>query len=261
MPLSTWTKYLRSPFRASFARSIGGGGDGDAAVARNKPRMTTQLLGIFSLRAHVRRLGCRPAMLLIVLISIAWALAVPPPPPSPIDRAEQALNGLFRYYQQVETKNRPIPKKTGCPCHHCNGEKCAIPDCVYCGTRSADPCPSKQTVGCYTTAKSACTCNLPPGPVPANATSPATYFFACGQMGGLAPSGATSEPMRCTCEVDWPSACTFCYRWWSAVALEAAANYAIAAELALNESLGATIMHTAESMWIHSPYNSEWVRN
>eukprot|EP00118_Oscarella_pearsei_P006320 m.28584 g.28584 ORF g.28584 m.28584 type:complete len:829 (+) comp30869_c0_seq1:20-2506(+) len=191
----------------------------------------------------------------IVIISGDCALS---PPVSAIARAEAALNGLLVYFTQQESSAGALPPLKGCPCYTCAGVECRIPKCMFCSAQKDDPCPTKTTAGCYTTKKKSCLCNRPPGPVPPNATSPAQFFFACGQIGGLAPRDKSIGYGSCQCELDWPSACVACYRWWSAIALEACVNFVIESGMALNVSLAARIMHIAESMWIHSPYNADW---
>ena len=193
-----------------------------------------------------------------LLVACAVTLAAPPPPSTPIARAKDALNGLLHYFSRVESSASIVPQASGCPCYSCDGTLCDVPQCIYCSAKVDDPCPTKSTPGCYTSKSAACTCNRPPGPVPPNASSPAAFFFACGQIGGLGSGGAYSS---CTCEIDWPFACTNCYRWWSAIALESAVNFVIESKMPLNDSLAARIVFIAESTWIHSPYNSAWVRN
>lgn len=69
------------------------------------------------------------------------------------------------------------------------------------------------------------------------------FFFACAQIGEI------GSPGQCTCVN--PTACLECYRWWSAVALEAVATYGIYMN---------TTNHTniPDAIFDHSPYNSNW---
>lgn len=69
------------------------------------------------------------------------------------------------------------------------------------------------------------------------------YFFDCSQVGNLGDS------KHCTCEN--AKACTACYRWWDAVALEAIANHGIYTNTTTNASV-------ADMIWAHSPYNQNW---
>jgi hypothetical protein len=92
-----------------------------------------------------------------------------------------------------------------------------------------------------------------------NRTLPAAFFFSCGQIGGSAPEHAPPLPAsQCQCESEDEFGCVNCYRWWSAVALEALASYAIAANLTSSDAGGARILAAAESMWRHAPYNAAW---
>lgn len=88
---------------------------------------------------------------------------------------------------------------------------------------------------------------------------PAKFFFSCGQIGGSAPE---DEPplvaSECRCEDESDFGCVNCYRWWSAVALEALASFAIASELTSADAGGARILEAARSTWKHAPYNAEW---
>ena len=69
------------------------------------------------------------------------------------------------------------------------------------------------------------------------------YFFDCSQIGVIGNS------KQCTCEN--VKSCTYCYRWWDAVALEAIANHGIYTNTKVNASV-------ADIFWAHSPYNQEW---
>lgn len=72
------------------------------------------------------------------------------------------------------------------------------------------------------------------------------FFFACGQIGGW---GAPDKWDKCSCNTR--TACTDCYRWWDAVALETVATYGIYT----NSKRNATI---AKTIFDHSPYNAGW---
>ena len=109
---------------------------------------------------------------------------------------------------------------------------------------------------CFTTAAQGCNCNDPPQPWPPGANTAAEYLFCCGQVGGSAPPGSFgADPGRCTCVSDWPRACENCYRWWSAVGLEAMVNFALAAGLAPGSDLARPILSYAESLHTHAPYS------
>ena len=71
------------------------------------------------------------------------------------------------------------------------------------------------------------------------------FFFACGQIGG----GETSDYGTCSC--DNPTACTFCYRWWDAIALESVATHGIYTNTKNHSQIASTI-------FAHSPYNADW---
>ena len=72
------------------------------------------------------------------------------------------------------------------------------------------------------------------------------FFFACGQIGGFGTPDAWN---KCGCYT--PAACTNCYRWWDAIAMEALANYGIYT----NTKQYANI---PDSIFAHSPYNAKW---
>ena len=72
------------------------------------------------------------------------------------------------------------------------------------------------------------------------------FFFACGQIGGW---GGPEQWDKCSCNTR--DACTNCYRWWDAVALESLATYGIYMNTKRNASIANTI-------FAHSPYNSKW---
>ena len=184
--------------------------------------------------------------------------AKPAPLPTPIQRASEALEGLMTYYLQIERHGEPEPRPSKCPCFTCEGKNCSVPVCTYCDAQP-EGCPTKKSKGCYTSAKYACACNDPPGTPPPGAYSAAQFYFSCGQMGGLAPYGQTTSVYTCLCESDWPYDCTNCYRWWSAVALEASINFCMAKGLTPSATGICSKVHkTAESMWTHSPYNGYW---
>ena len=194
-----------------------------------------------------------------------------PPPPEPLSRAHDALAGLFTYYSQTERGGQPAPPATDCPCFRCNDDTPCLnkTECTVCSVRDDAHCDT-DSIACYTTAARACDCNDPPKPWPPGANTAATYLFVCGQIGGTGPAGTTVQPDQCVCESDWPFGCTNCYRWWSAVAIEAMASYAIAKELepppSQHAAAGApppsteaeTILHAIESAWTHAPYNAFW---
>ena len=196
---------------------------------------------------------CKLIVFLAVVLSTSQAAN---PLPSPLSRATQAAQGLMEYFSQTERGGRPLKRPEGCPCFSCSGKNCTVPLCDYCA-QGKTGCPSKQFKGCYTTAKKACYCDDPAGPLPYGANTAANFFFSCGQIGGLAPYGKTITADKCLCESDWPSACTNCYRWWSAIALEAAVNFCLVTQNS-SSSLCNDVASAAESMWIHSPYNAEW---
>ena len=194
------------------------------------------------------------------------------PPPEPLSRAHDALSGLFTYYSQTERGGQPAPPATDCPCFHCSDDTPCHnkTQCTVCSVRDDAHCDA-DPIACYTTAAKACNCNDPPKPWPPGANTAATYFFVCGQIGGTGPAGTTVQPDQCLCESDWPFGCTNCYRWWTAVAIEAMASYAIAKELkppsqhAATAAAAATqpteaemILHAIESAWTHAPYNAYW---
>ena len=72
------------------------------------------------------------------------------------------------------------------------------------------------------------------------------FFFACGQIGGW---GAPGQWKQCSCYTR--NACTNCYRWWDAVALESVASYGISMNSKRNSSI-------ADTIYAHSPYNGNW---
>ena len=72
------------------------------------------------------------------------------------------------------------------------------------------------------------------------------FFFACGQVGGYGKPDAWN---KCGCYT--PKACTNCYRWWDAVALESVANYGIYTGNKKDS-------HIPDAIFPHSPYNAEW---
>ena len=72
------------------------------------------------------------------------------------------------------------------------------------------------------------------------------FFFACGQIGAM---GNPNEWKQCTCyNMD---ACTNCYRWWDAVALESIANNGIYTNTKDHADIPGKI-------FAHSPYNDKW---
>ena len=94
---------------------------------------------------------------------------------------------------------------------------------------------------------------------PKASAPPATFFFACGQIGGSAPDWLLPiSANECACESGDSYACVNCYRWWSAVALESLASYAIASGVTPADSAGARIIEAAQSTWEHAPYNGFW---
>ena len=199
--------------------------------------------------------------LAIVVLSNAANVAHAPSPtplPSPMERASITLDGLVQYYLQTEAKNRPRPKPSNCPCFSCDGSNCTIPECSYCATQPSG-CPTKNSDGCYTTASSTCLCDLPPGTPPPGSNTPAQFFFSCGQMGGLAPFGASCSVDTCLCESDWAYSCTNCFRWFSALAMESSVNYCMELGRSPNSTGVCGQVHDAAvSMWLHSPYNGYW---
>ena len=72
------------------------------------------------------------------------------------------------------------------------------------------------------------------------------FFFACGQIGGWGPPRQWTQ---CGCYT--ASACTDCYRWWDAVALESVATYGIYTNTK-------EYMYIADQIFNHSPYNAKW---
>ena len=174
--------------------------------------------------------------------------------PSPLVRAEAAAVGLRTHYFQTERGGAPRPPATHCPCFTCDSSLCAKEDCAFCGTR--DACAGW---GCYTSAARACDCNDPPPPKrPPGADTAASFFFACGQVGGSAAPDVPVLPSQCACVSDWPRACENCYRWWSAVSLEAMVNFAIAADLPSSSDDYQRTLSAAESMHLHAPYDAGW---
>ena len=177
---------------------------------------------------------------------------VPASLPSPLSRATAAFDGLFTYYYQTERGGAPAPPAVDCPCFSCDGASCGKDRCAFCGV--LDECAGW---GCYTTSSRACNCN-DPSPLPPGANSAATYFFACGQVGGSAAPGVSVSPEQCECVSDWPRACENCYRWWSAVSLEAMVNYAIAARLPASDAAHKHTLAAADSTFTHAPYSADW---
>ena len=193
------------------------------------------------------------AALYLPMVAAPWATANPASPWSapdvpPINRATAALEGLLQYYQQTERNGTDAPRAKDCPCYTYDGHPCSKNACAFCGPKA-----QRDDYHCFTTNDAACNCDDPAGPLPAGANSAATFPFACGQLGGAAAPGVAVLPGECLCQSDWPSACENCYRWWSAVALEAMVNYAITVGLS-PQATGAHILEKAESMWLHSPY-------
>jgi predicted alpha-1,6-mannanase (GH76 family) len=72
------------------------------------------------------------------------------------------------------------------------------------------------------------------------------FFFSCGQIGGW---GTSVEWNQCSCNT--ANACTDCYRWWDAVALESLASFGILTNSKRNSTVPNTI-------YAHSPYNGNW---
>ena len=72
------------------------------------------------------------------------------------------------------------------------------------------------------------------------------FFFSCGQIGGW---GAPDKWTQCGCNT--PTACTDCFRWWDAVALESVATHGIYTGTRDNADI-------ADNMLEHSPYNHKW---
>ena len=94
---------------------------------------------------------------------------------------------------------------------------------------------------------------------PREAPRKAKFFFSCGQIGGSAPANEPNvAASECKCEDESDFGCVNCYRWWSAVALEALASYAIASNLTPADAGGARILDAAQSTWQHAPYNAFW---
>jgi hypothetical protein len=179
------------------------------------------------------------------------------PAVTPLARATAAVEGLIQHFYQTESPKKPPPRSTGCDCFSCNKQPCDAPTCVLCGSYATSGCSDSSASGCYQNhTNDDCACKMGGGyPVPAEANHNASFFFACGQIGGM--GGVTGG--ECACEAEGGFGCTNCYRWWSAVALESLADYAIAAGHApKGPGLGATIMHAAESSWAHAPYNAAW---
>lgn len=189
--------------------------------------------------------------LLLALFCLGRASASPSRA-EPLSRAKAALDGLTTYFYQTERGGAPAPPAVGCPCFTCDGRNCSKDQCAFCGPRS-----ECDGWGCFTTEPQGCNCN-DPSPVPSGANTAATYFFACGQAGGSAAPRVPVTPAQCKCVSDWPSACENCYRWWSAVSLEAMVNYAIAAALPPESAGYQQTLRTAESVFSHAPYNAEW---
>ena len=145
--------------------------------------------------------------------------------PTPLSRAKSALDGLTTYFVQIERGGAPAPPAVNCPCFTCDGHSCSSKDqCAFCG-----PHAECAGWGCFTTSSYACDCN-DPSPMPSGTNLAATYLFSCGQVGGSAAPHVPVSAGQCKCVSDWPSACENCYRWWSAVSLEAMVNYVIAAQ-------------------------------
>eukprot|EP00117_Sycon_ciliatum_P004163 scpid28281/ scgid8652/ len=192
-------------------------------------------------------------------VAVGGASVTPSPPlPEPLQRANATILGLMQYFFQTERNGKPANRTENCPCFSCDGRNCSIQMCSWCSPTTTG-CPTKTSPGCYTTASAACMCNDPPGPAPPGSNTAAEFFFSCGQLGGLAPFGKTGSSGRCQCESDWVFACTNCYRWWSAVGLEATVNYCITmSEKANSTGTCGLVTRAADSMWEHSPYNSQW---
>lgn len=72
------------------------------------------------------------------------------------------------------------------------------------------------------------------------------FFFACGQIGAM---GNPNQWKQCTCYTR--DACTNCYRWWDAVALESIANDGIYTDTKDNANI-------PDVIFSHSPYNDNW---
>ena len=200
-------------------------------------------------RYMARRCFLACAALLLLLSASPPAHAALPPA---LARAKAALDGLTTYYFQTERGGAPAPPAVDCPCFSCDGESCPKESCAFCGPRSE--CAGW---GCFTSAAQACDCN-DPSPMPPGGNSAASYFFACGQVGGSAAPGVRVSPSQCKCVSDWPSACENCYRWWSAVSLEAMVNYAILAKLPRQSEGYRQTLAAAESIFTQAPYNAAW---
>ena len=71
------------------------------------------------------------------------------------------------------------------------------------------------------------------------------FWFACGSIGQLGNVGLD----QCSCYN--PNTCLNCYRWWSAVSLEAVATHGIY----MNTTNYSTV---ADTIFDHSPYNANW---
>lgn len=71
------------------------------------------------------------------------------------------------------------------------------------------------------------------------------FFFVCAQIGEI----GTSKAGQCSCVN--PSSCVNCYRWWSAISLEAVATYGILMNTTNHSRL-------PEMFYDHSPYNADW---
>ena len=71
------------------------------------------------------------------------------------------------------------------------------------------------------------------------------FLFVCGELGDL----GASKPSQCSCYV--PTSCVNCYRWWTAIALEAVAAYGIHMNTTNHSSIPSVV-------YKHSPYNAEW---
>ena len=202
------------------------------------------------------------SLVLMVLLAAGLLPARTTSLPSALDRAQDALHGLVEHFTQTETGVSPSPRPEGCPCFSCGGKNCTPPTCGYCSVMADANCVTPQSPGCYTTASAACMCNEPEvGPDPAAVNKPAQFYFSCGQIGGLGGHNqvGTVSPDKCQCESDWMFGCTSCYRWWSAVALEASVNYCIATGLPWNSTgLCGDVFNRSVSMWAHAPYNKYW---
>ena len=72
------------------------------------------------------------------------------------------------------------------------------------------------------------------------------FLFACGQLGQIGPG---SNAGQCACAVQ--DVCTNCYRWFTAIMMEALAVYSIRSNSTDYSSL-------PDAVFSHSPYNSNW---